>query len=204
MKRVRLSPRRQALAGALLCAALMLQPFREMLELSMQRHMLLQYPALLLAGFLLGRAVPPAAARWAAGWNALGISGMTAVSLILALLMIPRVLDLALVDARIEALKVGALVFAGAIVRPSWRSAGLIVQAFFVGGVVMMTIVAGDLYQDAPLRLCNAYRLDDQQRLGEKLVLIATMAGTGWVLWAGRRVMRQEALLMPPAGPERP
>src|SRR4029453_742064 len=94
-------------------------------------------------------------------------------ALILAVLMIPRVLDLALVNARVEAAKTVALLFAGAVLHPSWRAAGLVVQGFFLGNVLPMTVIVGNLYQDSPLRLCNAYRLGDQQYLGECLVWLA-------------------------------
>ncbi len=45
-------------------------------------------------------------ASWLSGamrWNELGIAGLVGSALALAVLMIPRVLDLALVDAHVEA-----------------------------------------------------------------------------------------------------
>jgi hypothetical protein len=173
-----------ATGGALL--ALLMLPFaRHALESGMRPHMLVQYPLLLLAGALLDRGVP---LRWRQAfgpWNALGISGLTAVSVIAALLMIPRALDLALVDSRVEFLKFGALVLAGALLRGSWRNAGRAMQAFFLGGMLPMMIVAGTLYQEAPLRLCNAYRLDEQQRLGSELIWAAALIAVVWLWRAG-------------------
>jgi hypothetical protein len=185
------------MAGLALLAALVLPPLRPALESSMSLHMLAQYPALLLAGALLAAAVPPAVRRPLAACNTLGISGLAACALILALLMIPRVLDLALVDARVEAAKVAALLFAGAVLQPSWRAAGLVVQGFFLGNVLPMMAIVGTLYQDSPLRLCNAYRLDDQQHLGQGLVGIAIVVALGWLVQVGRR------LAAPPAAPRR-
>jgi hypothetical protein len=184
----------QAAVGALLLIVLMLPPLRHALEAGMRQHMLLQFPALMLAGALLARGLPPAMGRRLARWNAMGIAGLTAGALFMAVLMIPRALDLALVDARVEAVKVVALLLAGAVLESSWRAAGLVVQAFFVGSVVPMAIVVGTLFQDSPLRLCNAYRLDDQQRLGTELVWIAAVVGVSWLLQAIWRSISSESV----------
>ena len=180
------SPRIFSLGAALL-ALLMLPPLRHALEAGMGLHMLVQYPALMLAGALLGAALPQTIRARLSAWNALGISGLTAVALVLAVLMIPRVLDLALQGAWVESAKVAALLFAGAVFLPSWRAAGLVVQAFFLGNILPMTIIVGTLYQDSPLRLCNAYRLEDQQQLGRALVWLAIVVAGAWFVQVARR-----------------
>lgn len=154
----------------------------------MSLHMLVQYPALMLAGALLAAALPQALPRRFRGWNELGISGLTVSALILTLLMIPRVLDLALLDPRFESAKVAVLLLAGATLRQSWRAAGLVVQGFFLGNVLPMTIIVGTLYQDSPLRLCNAYRLDDQQQLGRELIWVAAVVALAWLVHAALRL----------------
>jgi hypothetical protein len=73
-----------------------------------------------------------------------------------------------------------ALVLSGAAFRLSWRRAGVVVQAFFLGNVLGMTAVVGMLYQDSATRICNAYLLDDQQKLGIALVWIALELATLW------------------------
>ena len=54
-----------------------------------------------------------------------------------------------------------------------------------------MTAVVGQLYIDSPLRLCNAYLLDDQARLGQWLVGAAALVAVGWLAqvawWVARR-----------------
>jgi hypothetical protein len=190
----------QSAWGLALLVAVMLPPLRHLLESSMSLHMLVQYPALLLAGALLAAAVPPRTRRRLAAWNTLGISGLSAFSFGLAVLMIPRVLDMALIDARVEAAKVVALLFAGAVLAPSWRAAGLVVQGFFLGNVLPMTVIAGTLYQDAPQRLCNAYRLDDQQQLGLALVWAAALVALGWLLQVGRHLGTRSARLQSSPG----
>ncbi len=177
-----------AAGGALLLVLLLLPPVRRAAESSMTAHMLVQYTGLLLAGGLLAgwrNDRPPHGQTRLPGWNELGIAGLLAFALTLALLMVPRVLDLALVDARIEALKLLALVASGAALRLSWRPAGVIVQAFFLGNVLPMMAVVGTLYQESTTRVCNAYRLDDQQTLGLALCWIAAVVGPLWLLQLG-------------------
>ena len=199
MKRPRLSARAQVWLGAGLLAALVLTPLRPALESGMSLHMLLQFPALMLAGALLSSAVPGRLRRALAPWNALGVSGLAAVTLGLAVLMIPRVLDLALVSPSVEAGKIAALVLCGALLRPSWRMGGLLIQGFFLGNLLPMMGVVGWLFQDSPLRLCNAYRLDDQQWLGQGLVWLSSAIAFAWLLRALRTIMRTS----PPQAPAR-
>ena len=174
-------------AVLLLLSLMLLPPVRRMTESSMTAHMLIQYPCLMLLGALLVQELP---ARWVSAaqrWNELGIAGLVGSALTLAVLMVPRVLDLALVDTRVEALKLIALVASGAALRISWQRAGVVVQAFFLGNVLPMTAVIGTLYQASEARVCNAYRLDDQQALGLALVLIAIVTAALWLLHAAMR-----------------
>jgi hypothetical protein len=182
-----------AMAALALLGLLALPPLRHALEAGMTTHMLVQFPLLALCGAMLAHALP---ARWRVRcdrWNAYGVSGLLAAALVLAVLMIPRVLDLALVDARVEALKWMALLLCGAALRISWRPAGLLVQGFFLGNVLPMTVVAGHLFQDTPVRLCNAYLLDDQVRLGQLLVGLAAVVAAVWFALVIRTLMRREA-----------
>ena len=177
------------LLGAALLAALLLPPVRQAMEASMTLHMLLQYPAWLMAGALLVGWVPR---RWRAAlqrWNELGVTGLLAAALTMAVLMVPRVLDLALVDLRVEAVKLLALLLSGAALRLSWQPAGTVVQAFYLGNVLPMLAVAGTLYQDSSTRLCSAYLLDDQQTLGTALIGVAAGILVLWLLrlvWLNR------------------
>ena len=197
----RCTPRTQAALGLALCALLAWPTLRQALEASMWRHMVLQFPLLMGAGALLAAALPSRARTLVARWNAHGIAGLVLVAVVLAVLMVPRVLDLALRDGAIEAAKGAALVLAGAALRLSWRAAGLVVQGFFLGNVLPMTAVVGQLYIDAPLRLCNAYLLDDQARLGQWLIALAVLLALGWLAQVGWWMVRREgAALLPHEG----
>lgn len=176
------APLPQAAAGAALLLVLALAPLRALLEASMWRHMVLQFPLWLLAGALLAAALPAGARARLARWNALGIAGLVWTATVLAVLMVPRVLDLALRVPAIELLKCAALVLAGAALRLSWQPAGRVVQGFFLGNVLPMMVVVGQLYVDSPLRLCNAYLLDDQERLGRWLIALAAALAVAWIV----------------------
>jgi hypothetical protein len=200
-----LLPRRAARLGlpaALgLLAVLASSPARQFLEGSMSRHMLGQYPLLalcgaLLAGWLLAVRSEHAPVRQALGssWNAHGMTGLFGTAMVLAILMIPRVLDLALVQPWVEFAKVTALVVCGAAIRLSWRPASWLVQGFFLGQVLPMMTVAGTLYESSPTRICNAYLLDDQILLGRLLVWIAAGIALVWVADLFRSLMRKAAI----------
>ncbi len=192
------TPARQGWAALVLLALLATPLLRQTLEASMARHMLLQFPLFLFAGALLAGALPAAAGSAIARWNAHGISGLLATALVLGLLMVPRVLDLALVNPAIELAKISALVLAGAALRLSWRPAGLVVQGFFLGNVLPMTAVVGQLYVDSPTRLCNAYLLDDQEQLGHWLVWLAVAIAVAWLAWMFYAMVRRDEVLQAP------
>ena len=184
-------------AAGLLLGLLALPAARDWLEASMTRHMLVQFPLLALAGFGMAASLPQ---RWAERmnrWNAHGTTGLLATALVLALLMIPRLLDLALVNGWIELGKFLALLVCGAAVQLSWQPAGLLVQGFFLGNVLPMTVVVGYLFESSPVRLCNAYLLGDQESLGQGLVWIAAAVALAWfarlVLVLMRRDMAADA-----------
>lgn len=187
-------------AAAIMLCLLALPGMRHFLEASMTRHMLVQFPLLFLAGFGLAGALPRLWVEPLNRWNGYGISGLFAAALLSAMLMIPRVLDLALVDVRIELAKWLSLLVCGAAVRLSWQPAGLLVQGFFLGNVLPMTAVVGNLFASSPVRVCNAYLLDDQEKLGQRMVWIAAAIGLAWFGNLVRTMMRKEQIAtMPPA-----
>jgi len=87
-----------------------------------------------------------------------------------------------------------SLLLAGAALRLSWRRAGEVVQAFFVGNAAWMTAVTGLLYQQLPQRLCNAYLQDEQTDTGIATVALAVTSGLFWTGRAARRLLREPVL----------
>ena len=190
-----------ALPATLMLLALLALPVtRRFLEGSMTLHMLVQYPLLMLCGALLAGRLPavclklePAGRSAGNGWNAHGMTGLFASAVILAILMIPRVLDLALISPAVEFAKMAALLFCGAALRLSWQAAGWLVQGFFLGQVLPMSVVVGTLYESSPVRVCNAYLLGDQVLLGRLLVWIAAGVALAWLAGLFRSLMRSDA-----------
>ena len=173
-----------------LLLALLLRPW---LEASMWRHMVLQFPLLLLAGAALATTLPQPVRRLLAACNHYGIAGMVLCTTVLAVLMVPRVLDLALLRPEVEAAKCAALLLAGAGLALSWRPAGPVLQFFFLGNILGMMAIVGMLYIDSPLRLCNAYLQDDQIRLGQWLVGISATLAVAWLAHIAWDMTRREA-----------
>ena len=158
----------------------------------MASHMLVQFPLLLLAGACMAVAAPAALQRRLAEWNAHGIAGLTLAAGVLALSMVPRLLDLALTHSPTEAAKFTWLLLSGAALRLSWKGAGTVLQGFFLGNTMPMMAMAGWLYENAPVRLCNAYGFDDQQTVGLALSWAAATIAATWLALATRRLMRVE------------
>lgn len=185
-----------AIVAPVAFALMLLPPARAALESSMSLQMLVQAPLFALCGALVAQAI---GARWRERldrWNAQGIAGLFAVALATALLMVPRVLDLAVADARIDLVKAIVLLACGIALRLSWQRAGALVQGFFLGNVLPMTAAVGQLYQDSPLRLCNAYLLGDQVRLGRWLVAASVVLGVAWFAHLLVALLRREAAAM--------
>lgn len=181
-------------AGAVLLLAVLVTPAaRHALESRMTWHMFVQIPLLLACGVVLATGITGRIRATLDRWNSHGIAGLLAFALATALLMIPRLLDLAVANGAVDAAKALALLASGALLQLSWSRAGLLVQAFFLGNVLPMTGAVGQLYQDSPLRLCNAYLLDDQVRVGQALVALTFAAGVAWLGRVAVLLARREA-----------
>lgn len=179
-------------AGGAVLVLLALPAVRQAMEASMWRHMIVQAPLWIAAGALVAGAASERIRQALAPWNASGLSGLAIATVSLALLMVPRTLDLALVVPEIETAKLAALFATGAALRLSWRRASPVLQFFFLGNTLSMMAIAGMLYMNSPLRLCNAYLLDDQERLGLWLTTSAAVFGVAWLVWITVVLMRRE------------
>lgn len=160
---------------------------REGAEASMLRYMAGATPLLLWAGYVF--AGLPGFQRFRA-WNAHGVPALLVFSSVLTVWMIPNALDQATASPGLDAIRTLTHFGAGAALRLGLREASVVVQLFFVGHAVTMTIFVGVLFQSLPQRLCNVYLVDDQGRTGVALVVIATAAGTLWV-WEAMQTLRR-------------
>lgn len=163
-------------AGLLLVTAI--PPVAWWWEASLVRHMLMQIPMLILAGIMLGSLRRPDPARDAAatarGRQADGIAAVLLGAFTVAFWMLPRWLDAAAGDARVDAVKIVTLVLlAGLPLGWGWPRLGGIARAFFWAQAISMAAVLGVLYLTFPERLCNSYLVSEQPVLGAVMLAVA-------------------------------
>ena len=140
--------------------------------------MLVQMPLLAWIGYCIGRAwmrshPGGAAARALAGvqsFNAGGVTGLIAASFVMVLWMLPRFLDLARLDAPVDALKFVTVPAAGLAVALSWPRLPAIARAVVHLEVIATLLRFGWGYLAAEERLCLAYLAEDQRLTGELLL----------------------------------
>ncbi|NYT80581.1 hypothetical protein H0A70_03585 [Alcaligenaceae bacterium] len=164
---------------------------------TMALHMLVHIPMLIAVGawvalglFAMGlskdKRSGPAFAAYGK-YNEHGLPGLLLFSFIGAYWMIPRSLDDALLSAGSIGFKYAVLIAAGMLLIDSLRRANAVIAVFFLGNFSWMTAIAGLLYQEYPVRLCNAYLLSDQEVAGRGLVAWAVLLPVAWFLIERRR-----------------
>ena len=162
---------------------------RPALESSMTAQMLLQLPLLAAIGGVSAQALSE---RWRTlidRWNHLGISGLVLASAAGAFWMLPRMLDASVSEPWAAALKfVSVPLLIGVPFALSWPRMNFIVRGVFLLELIATFFRLGWLYLIAPERLCNLYLLDDQQRLGQAMLMIgaALLIGVAGKLVWGR------------------
>lgn len=167
------SRRRSAGIAALAFLVLLAPPVRHGLEASMTAQMLLQMPLLGGVGWLLSHALPARALEGVAHWNHRGITGLVLASIVGAYWMLPRTLDASVTVPLLGAAKYLALpLLIGMPFALGWPRMGFIVKGVFLLELTATFFRLGWLYLISPERLCNNYLLDDQQRLGQYMLLI--------------------------------
>ncbi|MDO5758964.1 MAG: hypothetical protein Q4P24_16125 [Rhodobacterales bacterium] len=168
----------QILAGAGLLALALLA--RGWFEATPARHMLLQYPLLIAAGALIVGAL---AHFYAGAWNRGGVASLLTAMFAMAFWMLPRMVDASVAALPVDIAKAASLaVLVGGGLRLGWPHAHPLLQAVLKAKAVSMLGILAFLYTHAPERLCNAYLLDDQQRLGEMFLLAALVLAALWIV----------------------
>jgi hypothetical protein len=175
--------RRPALLAVVLTGAAILL-FRSWLEADMARHMLIEFPLLLVAGLVIAKALPERTVALIMRYNHLGLAGLIFVSLTTAYWMIPVALDQALSSGPAAAAKYATFLAAGMLLPVSFQAAPLAMQAFFVGNWVWMTATVGLLYQSTPQQLCVNYLIGTQLSTGEGLIAAAVAIAGLWCVYA--------------------
>lgn len=145
-------------------------------------HILVQIPALAVAGWLIGDA---AAARWPAlrssSWNLGGATGILVVFFAGAFWMLPRHIDWAINAPAGELAKFVSIPLAiGLPLALSWHRLSLLVHCLIKTNAISMMLSLAWVYATAPERLCNNYLLGQQQQLGEVLFWLAIVFSIIW------------------------
>ncbi len=156
--------------------------FRARLESNPVTHVLVQLPLLALAGALLPL-------RLGQGeWNRGGWATLLMAIFAIAFWMLPRSIDAALADPAFEAAKFVTLPLAvGLMLRIGWARAHPLLRGVLKAQALSMLGVMAFLYTHAPVRLCNAYLIEDQARLGCGFLFVALGLVAVWAvpLFAG-------------------
>lgn len=163
---------------------LWLPAVRNGLEHDMAVHMAVQMPLLIALGALVAAAYrfEP---RWLAAADWLGIPGIAAVVLGTSFWMLPRALDQAIADSRVDLVKFLTLpLLVGMPLGLSWRRMPPLGRAFIWANFIPKLGAVGGLYLGAPTRLCAYYRLDQQELAGWTLIAIAVALGITWFIAA--------------------
>lgn len=175
--------------GALLAVMSLVPPVRHALEASMTAQMLVQIPLLVVAGCLLAPAVPTRLRARIQPWNQGGVTGLVLATLASTFWMLPRSLDASTTQPLMAMAKYLSVPFLiGLPFALSWPGMGFVVRGVLLSEVVATFFRLGWLYRISPVRLCNNYGLDDQQRLGGYMLLLGggLLAWLGWKLFMGR------------------
>lgn len=170
------------IALTVLPSTLLWPALRHAVESRMSLHMLVEFPALFLAGWSVrvlcqrhARARRLERVVLQMDWR--GWTGATLASCVALAWMLPSALDAALLYADVAAAKYASWWFAGWMLAGSWRRIDAEVLLFFIGNLAWMSATAGLLYIEAPERLCVNYLQDDQQHAGIGLALFACALG---------------------------
>jgi len=170
--------RYRALAAVGLLAITTAPPLAVWWEAALLRHMLMQVPMLTLAGVLIGSLVAQRSPPETGAGQLEGVAAALLAIFCLMFWMLPRWLDAAVNDPRVDAAKIGSLVLlAGLPLGWGWPRLGALARSFIWVHAISMLIALGILYLTFPDRLCNSYLVSEQPALGRTLLGLAAILG---------------------------
>jgi len=138
-------------------------------------HMLVQFPLLAAAGYLLPR-------RFRLPENAIGPALVLAL-VAAAIWMLPRSVDAALESWGWHLAKFTSLPLAfGFVLSLAWPGIGPVLGGFLKAQAISMLLFLAFLYTHAPVRICNSYLVEDQYRLGHGFAFVAVGLALWWVM----------------------
>ena len=159
----------------LFCACLV---FHESLESDPVTHVLVQLPLLAITGALIF-------GRTAVGngiWNRGGFAALLITMFAIAFWMLPRSIDAALASPFVNAAKFISVLLIGASLAIGWQRAHPLLRGFLKAQAISMLGILSFLYTHAPIRICNAYLVGDQIRLGYGFLFVALGVSLLWII----------------------
>jgi len=172
--------------AAVLVLVLLAPLVRRGLEATMTTQMLVQIPLLVAVGWLLSRSFPAHVLARVERWNHRGITGLVLGTAAATFWMLPRSLDTATGHPLMVAAKyLSVPLLIGLPFAVSWPRMGFVVRGMFLVEFVATFFRLGWLYLISPIRLCNNYALNDQQRLGVYMLAI----GGGLLVWLAWKLL---------------
>lgn len=140
---------------------------------TMVRHQLLQLPAMLILGGVLGNSLGSICVTRSSWVVAIFIAALGS----LAFWMIPRSIDLAVIQPQVNRLMHVHMVGVGMLCTLAWKGGRLEAKVAFVGMASAMLMATGFALRSFRLVLCSSFTLDQQWEAG------AGLAGIGGVLF---------------------
>jgi len=172
------STQQRVLTAAILLAITATPPLSQWWESSLLRHMLGQIPVLILSGVLLGSLSAQRSPSKLRPKQSEAVAAVIMAVFCLMFWMLPRWLDAAVTDPRVDAVKIGSLVLlAGFPLGWGWRRLGPLARSFIWINAISMLVALGILYLTFPSRLCNSYLIDEQPALGRTILGVAALLG---------------------------
>ena len=157
---------------ALMACAILLQP---MVARDPVLHVIVQMPILIAVGYFMPLPRDLLRPEW--------VMPIFLCSIFTVLIwMLPRSVDAALLTWMGHVAKFAMLpILIGLPLRLTWGRLDPVLRGFCKAQAVSMSLILAFLYTHSPLRICNSYLLEDQQRLGVAFFVV----GIGLiVVWA--------------------
>lgn len=138
-------------------------------------HVLVQIPLLAASGYLL-----PVKARLSAS----ATGPLLVLALTTAIIwMLPRSVDAAIAEPGWTLAKFVSLpLMLGLPLGMAWARVSPMLRGFAKAQTISMLLFLAFLYSHSPLRICNAYLIDDQVRLGWGFAIAACLLAVCWLL----------------------
>ncbi len=148
------------------------------LEADPVSHILVQLPLLAWSGVL----ITPNGTGRRSEWNRGGVATLLVAFFTIIFWMLPRSIDAVLSSPTMELAKFITLPFGvGAPLAIGWARAHPLLRGIIKAEVVSMLGVLAFLYIHAPVRICNAYLVSDQHRLGYGFLFLALGLSVFWI-----------------------